>query len=187
MRRTPLLILLVVMAVLAPQTASAQANQDAPRAEVAGGYVFLRDFEIDESFPAGWFASAAVNVREMLAVVGEVSGSYATINLFGTDIDANVHAFMGGVRYSRRLDRVTPFGQFLVGVARAGGGVDFLGVQISDSVTDFAIQPGGGVDVRLTDQLAARFGADYRRIFSQDNDGNEFRFAAGVVLGFGSR
>ncbi|HLG54283.1 MAG TPA: hypothetical protein VI485_03065 [Vicinamibacterales bacterium] len=181
------LVFLVSTAVLAPRPASAQAAQAAPMAEVAGGYVFLRDFEIDESLPAGWFASAAFNLTDMIAVVGEVSGSYATIQLFGAAVDANVHTFMGGARFFRRMDRLTAFAQVLAGVARADGGVDFLGVQISDSVTDFAIQPGGGVDVRLTERLAARFGADYRRIFSEDSDGNEFRFLAGMVLGFGSR
>ena len=118
----------------------------------------------------------------MFAVVGEASGSYATIDLFGTDVDANVHTFMGGARYFRRVDRITPFAQFLVGAARAGGGVDFLGVQISDSVTDFAIQPGGGVDIDVTDRLAAGVGVDYRRIFSEDADGNELRFTGGIVL-----
>ena len=170
--------------VVTPRTASAQG---APAAEVAGGYVLMRDFEVDTNFPLGWFASAGVNLSERFAVVGEVSGSYATIDLFGTDVDANVHTFMGGARFVRRMDRVTPFAQFLVGLARAGGGVDFLGVQISDAVTDFAIQPGGGVDVRVTERLSARVGADYRRIFSEDADGNELRFTGGIVLGFGSR
>jgi opacity protein-like surface antigen len=177
-------LLLLGPFVLTPQSASAQG---APAGEVAGGYVFMRDFEIDTNFPLGWFASAGVNLSEMFTVVGEVSGSYATIDLFGTDVDANVHTFMGGARFVRRMDRVTPFAQVLVGLARAGGGVDFLGVQISDAVTDFAIQPGGGVDVRLTERLSARVGADYRRIFSEDADGSELRFTGGIVVGFGSR
>lgn len=184
MRNVMLVLLLVFGLVLTPRAVSAQG---APAAEVAGGYVFMRDFEVDANFPLGWFASAGVNLTDMFTVVGEVSGSYATIDLFGTDVDADVHTFMGGARYVRRLDRISPFAQFLVGVARAGGGVDFLGVQISDSVTDFAIQPGGGVDVGLTDRLAARVGVDYRRIFSEDADGNELRFTGGVVLRFGSR
>jgi hypothetical protein len=33
-------------------------------------------------------------------------------------------------------------------------------------IEDFALQPGGGVDFRMTPTLALRFGGDYRRIFS---------------------
>ena len=56
----------------------------------------------------------------------------------------------------------------------------------------FVIQPGAGVDIRLTDRLAARVQGDWRRIFSADKalgivDSNQIRIAAGIVVGFGSR
>lgn len=181
-----MLVCLLLLGTLScsPRSASAQG---APAGEVAGGYVFVRDFQIDTNFPLGWFASAGVNLGDGFAVIGEVSGSYATIDLFGTDVDANVHTFMGGARFVRRMDRITPFAQVLVGLARASGPGDSLVHQIRDVVTGLAIQPGGGVDVRLSERLSARVAADYRRIVSEDADGNALRFTGGLVLGFGSR
>lgn len=72
----------------------------------------------------------------------------------------------------------------LFGAARAAAEASVLGVSVSDSATEFAVQPGGGIDVHLTDRLSARVEGDWRRIVTGDEAGNEVRVAAGMVYGF---
>lgn len=170
--------------------APVSAQVDVPAHIVAGGYSFMRDDGLEENFPAGWFVSGAHTLWDWLAAVGEVSGGYKDFDfsVAGTTFStrARVHTFLGGARYQRALARLTPFVQLLAGVARASGGVRVFRLSIAEAQTEFALQPGGGVDIALTDRVGARLAADYRRIFAEDED-NEFRFAAGVVVGWGSR
>ena len=79
-----------------------------------------------------------------------------------------------------------------MGGGRLSAEATFMGFTESASQSEFAIQPGAGVDIHLTDRLAARVQADWRRFFSADDklgveDSDEFRFALGVVVGLGSR
>ena len=181
MRNRSLVPVVFVLLCLAAPVAA----QDIPAWEIAGGYSFTRAVTDEVTLPVGGFVSGARNVTDMLAIVGEVSGAYKSEAEFGFEIDKLVVTLMGGVRYYRRLARVTPFAQFLLGGAA-------LIAQPNDGAIDFAIQPGAGVDIRLTDRLAARVQGDWRRIFSADEalgtvDGNQIRIAAGIVVGFGSR
>ncbi len=171
---------LVCGVLLASSVAPAAAQ--GPRAEVAGGYQFLHDAELEESFPAGWFASGAIYLNDSIALVGEMAGSQNVVVSDGLEAEVTFHAYGGGVRYYRRLTRVTPFAQVLV------GGVGF-GVELFEFDADAAkaaIQPGGGVDVHLNDRFSVRFAGDYRRVFS-DEGTNQFRFIVGAVMGFGRR
>ena len=55
----------------------------------------------------------------------------------------------------------------------------------SGSEWDFALQPGGGVDVALSDAVALRFGVDVRVLFDKPFSGdshNQLRFTTGVVF-----
>ncbi len=154
--------------------------------EIAGGYSFTRAVTDEVTLPAGWLVSGAGNVTDTLAIVGEFSGAYKTEAEFGVEIDQYVLTLMGGVRYSQRLARVTPFAQFLLG--GAGGDRKPAGSDAGGGV-EFASQLGAGVDIRLTDRLAARVQGDWRRLFSGDEalgfvDGNQIRIAAGIVVGF---
>ena len=157
-----------------------------PIGEIGGGYQFVWDNELEESFPTGWFVTGAGNLTDSVAVVGEVSGSHKSEGGIFGDADLNLYTYMGGVRVAAP-GTVRPFFQFLAGVARATATIDVVGFQVDDSLTEFAIQPGGGVDIFLTDGLAVRLMVDYRRIFAEDEDGNEIRAAAGIVVGLGSR
>jgi len=131
----------------------------------------------------------------MFAVVGEVSGAYKseTIAVGTSSVDATVrlHTFMGGVRVAARTNpKVVPFGQVLLGAARVSGGVTASGpatsvIAASDADTEFALQIGGGVNLRTSGSFGVRLGADYRRIFISDGGENEFRLVAGVVIPIG--
>lgn len=178
------------------------AAQGAPRAEFSAGWRLLQamdfDGETDETFPAGWYADIAVNVTDVVGLVGDVGGAYKSfeesVTMGGIRVDATadlkIHTFMGGVRFNaRRNPRVTPFGQVLFGLARAdakvevtstGQGFDF---DESDSENEFAIEAGGGVNLRLTDAIGVRAYGSYIRIGTEDG-GNGFRFGAGLVFPF---
>ena len=165
--------------------AAAPAAAQGPAADVAIGYQFMRDSELDQNFPAGWFVSVGANLTDSLAIVGEVAGSQSSAGSALASLDVDVYTYMGGIRLHRRMAGFTPFAQVLVGAARAVATVDILGFAGEESATSAAVQPGAGVDLHLSDAFGLRFAGDYRRILG--DGGNEVRFLAGVVVGFGSR
>ncbi|HSC30007.1 MAG TPA: outer membrane beta-barrel protein [Vicinamibacterales bacterium] len=210
--RATIVLAVFALSLGAAPTASAQepGSIPVPLADFSGGYVFLYDTtnigpaKDGIEFPAGWYFSAAVNPTTWFGIVGEVSGSYRN-NLevsyfdFRTSNDARVHTFMIGTRFFRKVGRVVPYAQILTGAAhmrakiRFPGEVPGLGLvnDISSSATDFALQPGGGVTVYLTERVGVRFAGDYRSIidFTEDENDytNEFRMIAGFTLQWGGR
>jgi opacity protein-like surface antigen len=155
---------------------------------------------VDQSLPTGWYVDLAGNLNRHFGVVFEAGGNYKSISesaMFAgvaasATADLRVHEFMGGVRYNSRANpTVIPFGQFLVGAVNgsakvtASGSVTGLpGFSFSGeaSGTDLALQAGGGMQLRLTDKLGVRVGADYLHILADEGGVNAFRFAAGIVL-----
>ena len=142
-------VVFVLLCLAAPVAA-----QDIPAWEIAGGYSFTRAVTDEVTLPAGWLVSGAGNVTDMLAIVGEFSGAYKSEAEFGVEIDKFLVTLMGGVRYYRRLARVTPFAQFLLGGVGLESGPATSGVD--GSKVEYAIQLGAGVEIRLTDRLAVR-------------------------------
>jgi opacity protein-like surface antigen len=151
--------------------------QEAPRYELSGGYAYLRDQDIDTSFPLGWYSSFALNLTNSLGVVADVGGNYKSEEVG----NLNVHAFLTGARYSFRGERITPYVEGLVGVARAAASAG----GVSESTSDFAVQAGVGVAVKVDERISLRGGVDFRNIFSEGASAQEFRFVAGVSFGFG--
>jgi hypothetical protein len=120
--------------------------------------------------------------------VFDVSGHYKSEELVdgvdSLDFDFDVYAFHGGLRFtSRKNESVTPYFQALAGATR--GAVKFLGE--SESETDFSIQPGAGLVIRLSDAVGLGLGVDYRLVFSEDESTNEFRAHAGLVFRLGRK
>jgi opacity protein-like surface antigen len=151
--------------------------QEAPRYELHVGYAFLRDQDIEINFPVGWSSSFAFNLTDSVGVVADVGGNYKSEE--GGSLD--VHAFLGGARYSFRGDRVTPYVEGLFGVARAhasGGG-------LSESASDLAAQAGVGVGFKVSDRICVRAGFDFRNVFTEGESAQEFRVQAGLSFGFG--
>jgi hypothetical protein len=172
--RVVLMVALLTVAVAAPVMAQGL--------DVGVGYAFLRDEDIDENLPLGWYADIAGNISGSLALVGEVGGSYKTVNDEFEDLDVklSVHHLMGGVRLSRRGEGANVYLQVLAGGVR--GSVKFL--DETDSVTDFALQPGVGIEFG-GEGTKLRIGADYRRIFSEGESATQWRATAGIVFGVG--
>ena len=163
---------------------------------------------------AATFLFAGLHLSPALAVVGEMGrGWWAGGRLAAPgraapaaacpDIHAGFHTFMGGVQYRlSRSRRSTRFVQVLAGRASFAGTAKALDSGASSSCFDafasgLALAAGGGVDVHLTDRLALRVAADYRRLAIPSLEGTErvfmrddadrhlgmVRVAVGFVLG----
>ena len=180
--RVGLMVAVLAVAVSAPAMA-----QVTPSVEIGLGYAYLRDEEIDKSLPLGWYADIAGNVNDWLGLVAEVGGNYKTIKSgLGDetlDVKLRVHTAMGGLRFSRRGDSANAYLQVLAGAARAT--VTFL--DESDSVTDFALQPGVGIEFGTGGGVGLRVGGDYRRVFSEGENANQWRATAALVFRMGQR
>jgi opacity protein-like surface antigen len=139
------------------------AAQEAPKAEVFGGYSYFR-LNPRSTFMEGinlngWNASLAGNVNDWFGIVGDFSGQYSKPRILGVDLNIKTHSFLFGPRFSyRRNAKITPFAHTLFGATRVTGEA----VGISDHQTGFAMALGGGVDAKLNDHVAIRIvQADY--------------------------
>ncbi|MCL5288754.1 MAG: outer membrane beta-barrel protein [Acidobacteria bacterium] len=175
------LFILVALLVLVSGTAMAQ---DHPKAEIFGGYSFLRvnpgQGVSGENFAGGWHASIAGNVNNWFGVVGEFSGHYKTI----AGVKTNAHSFTFGPRISyRNNEKVTPFAHVTFGGVRLGGG--------GTSENAFAMTFGGGVDAKINDNVAFRVAQfDYiltrfdGPVTGSNANQHNFRISTGIVFRF---
>ena len=183
--------LAVILAFAVPAAA-----QDAPRAELSGGYQYMQakgPGESDyEKFKKGWYGEVAGNVTPMVGIVGNFGGNYKTLTDGSDSVDFGFHEFLVGIRVNgRRASMVAvPFGQVLV------GGVRLRGSQGSFSVTENFLGLSAGAGVNLMPNggnVGLRLGIDYLRVKSggasseilSEGSLNGFRFTAGVVVGIG--
>jgi hypothetical protein len=116
--------------------------------------------------------------------------------------DCKVHvqtiSGVGGPRFYLPVGRARPYVHVMAGVTRSLRQITFF----SHTSTNFTIQPGGGVDVSLTDMTALRIQGDYRRVFFPvpdqsdpgaslvSKDGADYQdviFTLGVVFKLGQR
>jgi hypothetical protein len=175
------LFVLVALVVLVSGAAMAQEH---PKAEIFGGYSFVRvnpgQGVSGENFPGGWHASIAGNVNNWFGIAGDFSGHYKEI----AGVSTNVHTFLFGPRISyRNNEKVTPFAHVLFGAARGSGA--------GTSENAFAMAFGGGVDAKINDRFAFRVAQfDYVLTrFDGPTSGttanqNNFRFSTGIVFRF---
>lgn len=118
---------------------------------------------------AGLHVDIAKNVG-MIDVVGEVGFNH---------FDGFTYTgFLGGGRYgipAAPNAKYAPFVQLLLGGVRCGACED----------TNFGLQPGVGVDFSTSQRFKIRGQFDYRRIFGEFEDANDFRLSGGIVLTLG--
>ena len=140
-------------------------------------------------FDLGWVLSACANLTPRFGVVGEASGHYdsgETLDVLGVplSLDKDLLAVHAGPRYTHRSEGpAAPYVQALAGWTRTGlelGGVR----EVEDA---FSIQPGVGLQLRLSRSVGLALGADYRLVFGEIENRNEFRLHAGIAFGIGDR
>jgi hypothetical protein len=116
------------------------------------------------------------------------------------NVDIQSISAVGGPRFHVPAGRARPFVHIMAGATRSLRKIEFF----SHTSTNLTIQPGGGIDVDLTDLTALRIQGDYRRVFfpepdqtragdfaslvSKDgSDYQDFAISVGVVFKLGSR
>jgi hypothetical protein len=160
----------LLAAVLSIGGASAANAQDAPKAEVFTGYSFTSydNSGVDRVEGHGWHIAANGNVNRWFGIEGDLSGHYEN--------GRSVHYAQGGVRFTHRGERVSPYAHALTG----GAFIDALGQGV-----DWVITVGGGVDVKVNDRISIRaIQADYTPTILLDGTQHNARISSGIVFTF---
>jgi hypothetical protein len=161
--------LIAAVVAIAGWAASASAQAAADRTVLGVGVSILYDNE-DASANGG-----VVDVVYHFPANGPIAvgavGDFALHRYSDGLVSLNVTSYLGGVRFtSFASGRVRPFGQFLAGFERCCGSADL------------ALQPGGGIDLVVTDALNLRAQVDFRRVRFEGESFNETRFTFGISL-----
>ena len=195
MRQFSILISLTVLS-LAGLRAEAQ---DAPRAEIFGGYQFFHansgvSFSGFDSFNLnGWDASLSGYFNRYLGITSDFSGVYGTPSIsiqgFGSaGINTHLYTYMFGPTLRiANASPIQPFARVLIGGAHLEGTVNIpvVGVSTSSSDDGFAWDFGGGLDYKVLPFLALRpMQIDFVQTHIGGNNQNHFRYAVGAVLRF---
>ena len=178
--------------------AGVASAQDAPKAEVFGGYSFLHVSNDGGSANFnGGTGSLAYNLTPWLGVVGDVGGYHWSQS--STDESANAVTYLFGPKISYRRGPITPFVQVLVGGAHLSGSETDCGTArvhhegtagggcVNLSQNAFALTFGGGVDWNATPHIGIRVvQAEYLMTrFNEvtgNNQQNNARISTGVVF-----
>lgn len=172
--------------------------QDFPRAEVFGGYQFLRASGDDFSkMFHGWRASVAGNFNRYFGVEAAFTGTYGDLyDIEGQPDDPNIdvnarinnYLYLFGPRFTMRSERVTAFTHFLLGGSKTSVSAAASDPLASLSANNFAWAIGGGLDLNVGKHVAIRPAQiDYIQIRSGEDlagDLNCFGYSAGLVFKF---
>jgi opacity protein-like surface antigen len=157
--------LTLLLASAAP--AQAQVANDTP---ILGAGVSIL-FDNDDDSATGFWVDLAKNLKTTDTVGLGVVGDFGFHRF--TDGDVNITSYMGGVRVAGLGSRVKPFAQFLVGV------------ESCCDTTEFAWQPGGGVDIMINDRVNFRAQYDFRVVQFEGDAVDESRFSFGLSFPLG--
>jgi hypothetical protein len=164
-----------IAAVICLAYAAPALAQDEPRATLAGGFVYLQqrsagDLE-NPAYPVGWMGAGTVRLgSSRLAAAGEFGVSSRT-NAF--DETQRLTGLLGGVRFTIVASRrIRLFAQGLAGLER------FSEPGLTES--GLAIQPGGGIDLHLSERWFVRAQGDYRWSQAGDATFHTYRLVAGL-------
>lgn len=155
--------------------AAVASAQDNPKAEVFGGYSYLR-VNPGSGVPGqnfnGGSGSVSFNPNSWLGIVADVGVYHASIE--GTGFNVVSYTFGPKLAY-RKNEKVTPFAQVLLGGAHISAS--------GESENGFAMALGGGFDWNATTHVGVRVvQAEYVMTrFSSDTQNNA-RISAGVVF-----
>jgi hypothetical protein len=161
----------------APPPAQKSDEPQEPKYNLSGGYQYLYDGSWKEHLLLGYVASLTRRISPTMAIVGEAGGSHGEYGTSGFSIQR--YAFLGGLRLMGGEGEVRPFFQVLAGYSRQGGDVGLA--------NGIAIQPGGGVDLTVTEKLIVRAQGDYRFIREDGQNYNQYRISGGIVWYIGKK
>jgi hypothetical protein len=156
-------------------TEDEQKESNAAAVRFTLGYTIVR-YKPSDTIAVGWSVSVSAAISRYFELASEVSGAYASRGNTGTDSGI---FFVNGPRFTFPTKTVTIFGDLLVGIAHDGALREVL-----TSDNRMIARGGGGLDVWLSDSVAARFQAG--RVFyfpSSDRDPTVSQFTTALVFG----
>jgi len=163
----------------ADNKAEAKEAKEAPF-EVFAGYSYLRE---DGNNLNGWTGTFVGDVYHWLGLAADFDGHYRSGTVAGSSSSEHVYGFTFGPHVAlKNKSRVTPIAFALFGGAHANA----QDAGIASSNTGFAMNLGGGLDVRLNEVVEARViqvDASYARFGGKGSTSP--RVSAGLVFHFG--
>jgi len=166
---------------------STAVAQDFPKAEVFGGYSYLRSAG-NANFN-GWHGQLAFNMNRWFGLAADFSGHYQTGSEEVNRVRASNHAFLFGPQVTDRVGKISGFAHALFGGTMVDKGFLLIAGGIPEDTTSFTMAFGGGIDVGVSDAIAVRvFQVDYVRmrvespITGDAKGANNFRVSVGVVF-----
>jgi hypothetical protein len=165
--KTRFVLLLVGVLFVVDRPASAQ-SRDPYFSTFSANYDVVYH-ESDATSHAGAHFDLASTFKRDVPFIGPV-GEFGFNHFDG----GTIASVMGGVRVRANTDRyVLPYVELVLGLYHCG---------VCD-INDFALQGGGGVDLRTASpNLRIRFQFDVRHVFDTVSGFNAERFSAGIVL-----
>jgi hypothetical protein len=184
-----ILLVLVVVVTIHPASSRGQATDRSREVDLAVTYLEQRSNITPGQFfwRQGGALEGSTEIYHGLEIAGSLSGSEAN-NIQGTGVDLNAFTATFGPRYTwyPRGGNVSVFGQSLVGISHAWNSRFPQATGAVSSSSTFALQAGGGVDVRISRRFSVRaIEADWLRTQfpnATTTVQNTLQLGAGVVL-----
>jgi hypothetical protein len=162
---------------LAPPASSDQSPVE-PKWNFTFGYQYLYDGSWKEHLLYGFLVSVNRRLTDTFTIVAEGGGSHGEYLNSGFTIQR--YAFLGGLKLHAGEGDVRPFFQGLAGYSRQGGDVG--------TANGIVVQPGGGVDLVMSESITLRAQGDYRWLREDGTNYNQYRIAVGIIwYGFKKR
>lgn len=159
---------LFILAVLILFVAAPAMAQEAPKAELFGGYEYLHISGGNNCHGGG--GNVAYNLNDWLGAVGDFGVCRVT------SVSTNAVNYLFGPRVSyRSYGSLTPFAQVLFGGEHLAG------------ANAFAMTLGGGADYKFTDHVSFRGQVEYLYTHFGGAGQNNARIEAGIVYRWGGR
>jgi hypothetical protein len=172
-------------------TEAQQASALTPQFEVSGTYSYIRANAANSGGGYnlnGGSASFAYNFSDRIAVVAD--GGVYRFGGLPSGLDSTMYTYLFGPRFTfRKVRRVTPFAQILLG----GGRLNASAGGINAGENGFSMAVGGGVDLPFRRRFSIRLiQAEYLltrfdRVTGVSATQNDVRISAGLVFRFGSK
>jgi peptidoglycan-associated lipoprotein len=172
----------VILAILLIGALPLLAQSDFPRAQVFGGYSYVRADTHDVlSGPQnlnGWNAQGSVNFNKWLGITADFGGYYGSPG----QVTIHDYSFLFGPTLTYRTEHVAPFFHALFGGNHINASI--LGFPGSD--TAFAMAFGGGLDLPVGEHFGVRLAqVDWLRTQHFSSGQNNIRFSTGIMFNFG--
>ena len=180
------------------------AAQDNPKFEVPVVFSFVNVHpnvsQLTSFNVFGGGGGFVYNVTPWIGVKADFNGYTQSnvLKMIGGNVGGNVFTYLFGPQIKRHSGRIQPFGEALFGAAHSNLYANILTAggytSASSSSNAFAMEFGGGCDIRVTnhfqirpvevDYLYTRFGANTTGYGGSQNN---FKYSGGINLTFGGK